>query len=155
MDELREMTFRELKNELLNGEHSKSDELMIRKLMKEKAIKYKLRQRALHAKLRSNSDSDSEEFLRDDDFLRDNDFADKNTSHLDEMEDPRHSNEVHKDHLNNHLMDRLNSEMLMRNNNKKAINKKKEFIPPFLDNNYGSYAPFHSEKSQKNRRNYN
>lgn len=116
MDRLHQMTFRELKNELLHKKHTPEQELKIRKLMKDRAIKCKLRQRYL-------------DMLPDsgDVILDESDFADNGKSYqLDELKDPRYC----KDYVNNNLMSRLDNEMLIRQNNKKSTS-----------NNYGNRLP--------------
>ena len=112
-DWLCQMNFRELKYELLHKKNSPERELEIRKLMKDRAIKCKLRQRYLDAL--PNTD---EVFLDDSDFDQ--------SYQLDELKDPRYC----KDSVNNNLMARMDSEMLIRQSNKRKRTQK-DFIRPY------------------------
>ena len=114
------LSFRELKEKLKQVKNKdKTEEMIIRNLMKQKYLKYKERKKQF-----CNSDFNFDKFY-DEEYKVD----DNNKPNIP-------SNNNLKDELNNHLMDRLSSEMQLYLNVKKP--SKKDFIPPYLENGHPS-----------------
>ena len=141
LNHLTRMSFRELKNELAKC-NNKEIELIIRKIMKDKAIRYKLRQKSIKNNEIIDSILDDIETNSSkitslnelDDYENDMEYQNINSSYKDE---------IAKDFVNNSLMERMNSELDIRNikNIKRKCNEK-DFIPPFSDNSGDNFAPF-------------
>ena len=185
---IKNMSFRELRNELAYCDNNPVKELLIRNLMKEKYIHcmrkkkkieehQKMEKRLKYKKLKNimarkydhkyrkyyieSKDSSIESIMDDIEDVEDvEDIADNiplreedfnlypNHGPLNELEennglyDKKFKDEVNKDFMNNNLMDRMNSEIDIRNI---KLKNKKDFIPPFADNDGGMYAPFHNQ----------
>ncbi len=154
MNKLSELSFKQLKQELINSHNSPVKELIIRRLMQKRYQEYKIKkqqkQQRLHKKSNpreSKVESKAEKRI----FLEDDDFNTPTPAPKEqEFEDfDKFKSEIDKDYLNNNLMDRLNSEIDIRASKQKKKqqpnNSKKEFVPPFTDDNSDKYAPFNSQ----------
>lgn len=157
---IQQMTFRELKQELVRCKSRPSPdndakERMIRELMKQKLIKYKTRslgsRRSHHKTAQSYDEDDDPIIFTDDDFepgyrAMDTDPDGLNEDYFDsytskKTKDDRYK-KIQKDDLNNHLLDRMNSDIDINKNRR----KKHDFVSPFADDNSGGqYAPFSDE----------
>jgi hypothetical protein len=136
MDELyitkiKNMSFKELKHELKNTHGFKNRELEIRKLMKQKYVRYLKYKNSI-----KNIDDIFENKI-------------KTLNELDEnyIKDEKFDVEIKRDSVNNNLMDRLNSDLYIKNimkstrqpNNIRNIHKPYEEI-----NNNSSFVPFNN-----------
>lgn len=149
MSKLSQLSFRELKEELINSKNSPVKELIIRKLMQKKYNEYKMRKQQKVQKI-----SKIDEFpLTDEDF--NNPLPAQPIAEFEQVDDDlnKFKSEIEKDYLNNNLMERMNSEIDIRvtkKKNNKKYPKKKEFIPPFTDDNTDKYAPFNDQTFNNN-----
>lgn len=173
---LKQMSFRELKEELFRCENNPQRELFIRKLMKEKAVKYKLMKRDTSREIQKNvqfapvqnnqnnaSYQDEDDNLIDDILNDIDDGSEENDNYItrnssrdkinmrlngrnNKDDDDLLSGEISKDKMNNSLMDRMNGELDIRNLRKKG--SKKEFVSPYSNvSDIGdNYALFEESK---------
>jgi hypothetical protein len=156
------MSYRQLKNELLRCSDNPHKERIIREVMKDKAIRYKLRKREIsnskninYANIEFSSDEDIVGTILND--IDNTSYNSNNNSSYDsdiKKIDPIYKEEIEKDFVNNSLMDRMNSELdlrSIRNRNRNNKNKNnKEFMSPFEDSVGDNYAPFSSKKKINN-----
>lgn len=147
------LSFKDLKNELKVCRNPEK-ELIIRKLMKDKAIKYKLKKQDNNLKYnrqpikKQSVNFDTNAYVKsildeldDDGSLDDKDIYQDGIDGRDGI-DKRKKNKkkyMKKDLVNNSLMDRMNNELDLRKYRKKG---KKEFLMPFAENAGNDYASF-------------
>lgn len=166
MSELSSLTFDQLKSKLKEVYNDPVKANTIRQLMKEKYIYYQKKRELMMKNNREHQKKPKSEFdeygFTDNDFNFDeesdsnkqtdnidNFFSDEdfkmNPTHgnLDELADPefdeKFETEVERDHLNNHLMSRMDAEMQMRKN-QKLRKADKNFLSPFANGTNGEYS---------------
>lgn len=157
------LSFKDLKKELINCGNNPVRELMIREIMHKKYCEYtknKSKKPLIHQKQpkrtrqqEKEEEEEQEEQEEQQIYLEDEDFDElPKMESLNELDDDRFKTEVKKDHLNNNLMDRLNSDIDICSKRKDQLKKKKEqeksFIPPFADDIGDRYAPFITAKNR-------
>jgi len=144
INSIQNMSFNELRDELMNCDNNPIKEYLIRRLMKEKYIYYKKRKNyiinkrhqlekeryELFKKHIENSIEEQEEpvYLKDDDYISPLENSDIRNHNFSNLYDKKFTNEIEKDRVNNNLMDRMNSELEIRKFNS---NVKKDFEPPY------------------------
>ena len=168
MEIIKRMNFYQLKKELSRCKNNPKKELIIRKLMKKRYLEYKRK------KSRSKKEEliDSDTIKLADDLLEDinynklkknEDLADifdesdfketPNLPPLDELDptnelyDTKFKEELKRDEMNKHLMDRLNGDISIQSIRK---NNKRNIEVPFSNDDNGNYAPIHNNKNIPN-----
>jgi len=158
INKINNMTFQELRNELAECNNNPIKELLIRNIMKQKAIKYiviKKKQKLKQRKTKIlNNNNDNEEYelvddMLDDDIISQDIYLSENDikslpdhgplNELEENESIKEKQQA-RDLLNNNLMNRMNAELNIRKSKKNKT--KKEVISPFADDVGMNYAPY-------------
>jgi hypothetical protein len=163
---INKMNFRQLQEELSISSNNPVKSLLIRKLMKQKYLRYKkireLANQQQRVKPRKNIDEESimmaNELLEeigkgnndtvlevvneftDDDFNRHGPLNELDPSAS--LYDSKFADEIQRDQMNNHLMSRMNSDIHIQEIRR---NKLKNFETPFSDTPNDRYAPFHND----------
>ena len=148
------MTFGELRNELANCNNNPVRQKLIRNLM---VIRYNqhLEKKQHYNKLKAQKELKKNPLLKsnftnqsgDEISFDENDFKNLKPNHgslnelesNDELFDSRNITEYDRDHANNNLMERLNTDMNLIKNKKQST---KDFMTPYSNNSCGMYAPF-------------
>lgn len=168
---INKMNFRELRDELSLSSNNPVKSLIIRKLMKQKYLKYKKirdmniqqqKYKVIHKKqedeitkmmvnelldeIEKNNNDTILEVIDDTDMLDETNY-DKHGP-LNELDpsaklfDNKFVDEIQRDHMNNNLMNRMNSDIHIQEIRR---NKLKNFETPFSDTPNDRYAPFHND----------
>ena len=117
------LSFNELKKLLKNCKNP-SEELIIRRKMKDKYISY------IKYKNRKNPSKSTTNNLVDNVLDELDQYNCKSSKKVKGNKDDKIKNNMSRDHMNNNLVNRMRNDILIKSNNKKRINKK-DFIPPF------------------------
>jgi len=162
------MNFRQLQEELSVSSGNPVKSLLIRKLMKQKYLRYRKikemskqkQQRLANPDIRideesimmanelineierSNNDAILEvvDEFTEDDFNRHGPLNELDPSAS--LHDDKFADEIQRDQMNNHLMNRMNSDIHIQEIRR---NKLKNFETPFSDAPNDRYAPFHND----------
>lgn len=163
---INKMNFRQLQEELSVSSNNPVKSLLIRKLMKQKYLRYKkIREMSVHQK-RPKPDNriDEESIMMANELLEEieknnneeilevvNEFTDNDFNRhgpLNELDpsstlyDDKFKDEIQRDQMNNHLMSRMNSDIHIQEIRR---NKLKNFETPFSDAPNDRYASFHND----------
>jgi len=159
MNELSSLTFDQLKQKLKEVYNDPVQSNIVRLHMKNKYTYYLKKRNMMKNKITKKSELDECGFTDSDFNFDDNNkddaenidalFSDEDfktaPTHgdLDELKDPKFDEkfetEVERDHLNNYLMSRMDSEMHMRKNQKIRKNNK-DFLAPFASGSTAGYS---------------
>jgi hypothetical protein len=171
INKIKDMTFEELREELVNSRNNPTKELLIRKLMLQKwnenlvkkkqireqkiiekqkrieKLKEKIKKKVeseinKNNKIKKDNEEDNVEIKEEEKLLNElmDDVKDFN---IEETNKEREYTKYERDHLNNNLINRMESEFNLR-----KIKNEKSFIPPYSDDAGENYAKFVSKKSE-------
>ena len=165
VSKINKMNFRQLRDELSISSNNPVKSLLIRKLMKQKYLKYKkIREmsKTHHIKAdeqvdeisimmanelldeleKSNTDTTMQvvDEFTENDFNRHGPLNELDTSPT--LQDDKFADEIQRDQMNNHLMSRMNSDIHIQEIRR---NKLKNFETPFSDTPNDRYASFHND----------
>lgn len=147
INRLKYMTYRELKKELVNNK-DKRREMIIRNVMKDKAIRYtnmKKDKTYNQQKADTHNDKVPDNYqLEDVDDLVDDILND--IKRKDQYPKPKQKKrqKILRDKLNDGLAERLESELFI-NKLRKKRDKNRDFIPPFISTSSSNYAAFNQQ----------
>jgi len=134
------MSFNELRDELTYCDNN-IKELLIRKLMKDRYLRHIKKKELINKKkekeriknqIYTNTiiTDDNNKIIEDIDDLFNDDELNKKDYNDDDLIDKKFNKQIERDAMNNNLMNRMNSELEIRNN-KKNKNKDKNILPPY------------------------
>ncbi len=136
MEKINKMSFNELKNELHNCDNNKIKEKLIRELMFIKYQRHVIQQQENNKKHQRIKNKIKHQSIPTNEIIFDSDD-------FDDSDSDKRIIEYNKDKTNNNLMDRMNSDMEIKQ--MKVSTNKKDIVKPFVNSSCDTYATFKNE----------
>lgn len=174
VEKIKKMTFKELRNELVNCTNNPIREKIIRNMMilrynqhmerkriyeirKAERLQKKMMKKQQNSMVDNNENDNDEQIILDENDYEYVNPTYRSLNELDEQSNDedfrpvREIKEQERDKLNDNLVSRLNNDLELRNGNEKNKEKKVDIIPPFSNDTGDMYAPFESIHQNKKK----